>query len=113
MPEPAERFLGALVEAGWLLPFVKTVEVGAGLLLLANRFVPLMLTLLAPIVVNIVGFHMFLAPDTIALTLVLLALTLYLAWTHRASYAPMLRAQACGDAEATSGTDLSSPAASR
>jgi hypothetical protein len=65
----------------------------AGLLLLAGRFVTLALAVLAPIVINIVGFHLFLAPSGIALAIAVLAAELYLGWTYRAAFAPMLRAR--------------------
>ena len=92
-PPRAGAFAGALFASGYLFPLLKTTEVVAGLLLLGGRFVPLALAVLAPIVINIVGFHLFLAPSGIALPLVVLALELYLAWTYRAAFAPMLRAR--------------------
>jgi putative oxidoreductase len=64
------------------------------LLLLSGRFVTLAVAVLAPIVINIVGFHLFLAPSGIALALAVLAAELYLAWTYRAAFAPMLQARA-------------------
>ena len=60
---------------------------------LSGRFVTLALAVLAPIVVNIVGFHLFLAPSGIALALAVLAAELYLSWTYRAAFAPMLQAR--------------------
>jgi putative oxidoreductase len=95
-PAPAPRaaaFAGALFSSGYLFPLLKTTELVAGLLLLGNRFVPLSLAVLAPIVVNVVGFHLFLAPAGLPLPLALLAAELYLAWTYRAAFAPMLRAR--------------------
>src|SRR5262245_15875864 len=94
MPQPphaggAGEFLGALAASGYMFPLVKGVELVTGILLLAGRYVPLALTLLAPVVVNIIAFHLFLEPKTIAIPLVALALGLYLAWTERASYAPL------------------------
>ncbi|MFM2415405.1 MAG: hypothetical protein RL385_128, partial [Pseudomonadota bacterium] len=59
-----------------------------------NRFVPLALILLAPVTVNIVLFHAFLAPSGVGLGLVLVVLQLLLAYQHRAAYAPLLRAGA-------------------
>jgi hypothetical protein len=44
-------------------------------------------------VVNILGFHLFLAPAGLALPLVMLVAELYLAWTYRAAFAPMLKAR--------------------
>lgn len=91
-PEGALPFITGLASAGYLFPLMKTIEVGAGLALLTNRFVPLALTLLAPIIVNILAFHVVLAP-AYGLALTLLALELYLAWTHREAFAPMLRSR--------------------
>ncbi len=90
---PAE-FFGALVATGYMLPLIKGTEVAAGSLLLLGRYVPLALTLLAPVIVNIVAFHAFLAPSGIALPLVVLALELTLAWAYRASYRTVLEAHA-------------------
>jgi hypothetical protein len=72
---------------------VKGTELVAGALLLSNRFVPLALAILAPVLVNIVAYHAFLAPSGIGIGLVLVALTLYLAWSYRAAYRPMLAAR--------------------
>ena len=68
-PEPASAgaFLGALFSTGYMFPLIKGTETLAGALLLSNRFVPLALTLLAPVLVNIVAFHVFLAPAALPL----------------------------------------------
>src|SRR4051794_18151285 len=92
-PPQADAFVGALAASGYLMALLKTTEVLAGLLLLRNRFVPLALAVLAPIVVNIVGFHLALAPAGLPVALAVLAAQLYLAWVHRAAFAPMLRAR--------------------
>jgi hypothetical protein len=65
-----------------------------GLLLLTNRFVPLALALIAPVVVNIVAFHIFLAPSGLPLALVVLVLEVYLAWAYRNAFRPMLAMRA-------------------
>ena len=89
-PPRAAAFAGALFGSGYFFPLLKSIEVVAGLLLLAGLFVPLALAVLAPIIVNIVGFHLFLAPSGLALPLAVLAAELVLAWTYRAAFAPML-----------------------
>ncbi|HTR49864.1 MAG TPA: hypothetical protein VMJ10_04095 [Kofleriaceae bacterium] len=93
-PPPAEAmtFLGAFVGAKYLA-LIKVVEIASGLALLANRFVPLALALLAPILVGITWFHAMLEPSGIAVPLVLVALELVLARAYRAAFAPMLRAR--------------------
>jgi putative oxidoreductase len=89
-PPRAAAFAGALFSSGYLFPLLKTIEVAAGLALLGGLFVPLALTVLAPIVINIIGFHAFLAPAGLPIPLAVLAAELYLAWTYRAAFAPML-----------------------
>ncbi|HYQ14279.1 MAG TPA: DoxX family protein [Polyangiaceae bacterium] len=98
LPQPAPTglaaaFVGGLGASGYMFPLLKGTEVITGLLLLSNRFVPLALTILAPIVVNIVAFHAFLAPAGIALPIVITALGVYLAYTERAVFAPILQAR--------------------
>ncbi|XXY52024.1 DoxX family protein [Sorangium sp. So ce269] len=91
-PEAAASFAGALAATGYMFPLIKGTEVVAGALLLSNRYVPLALALLAPIVVNIVLFHTFLAPGNPVAWLIL-AIEIYLAFVYRAAFRPMLRAR--------------------
>ena len=99
-PPRAATFMAGMASGGYLLELVHAVEVVAGLLLLANRFVPLALTVLAPVIVNIVAFHLMLAPQGIPLAVVILALEFYLAWTYRRAFAPMLNASTRPDSAA-------------
>ena len=89
-PPSARAFLGALGASGYLFPLLKATEVVAGLLLLSGRFVPLSLAVLAPILVNIIAFHLFLEPSGLLIPLALIAAEIYLAWTYRAAFAPLL-----------------------
>ena len=93
LPAAAANFVSALFVSGYFFPLLKGTEVTAGLLLLGNRFVPLALALLAPVLVNIIAFHAFLAPAGLPIPIVLLAGELYLAWSYRDAFAPMLRAR--------------------
>jgi uncharacterized membrane protein YphA (DoxX/SURF4 family) len=89
-PPRAAAFAGALFASGYLFQLLKTIEVVAGLLLLGGFFVPLVLAVLAPILINIVSFHLFLEPSGLPVPLALLAAELFLAWSYRAAFAPML-----------------------
>ncbi|WP_437955050.1 DoxX family protein [Sorangium sp. So ce119] len=104
IPEAAASFAGALAASGYLLPLLKGTEVVAGALLLSNRYVPLALALLAPIVVNIVAFHTFLTPPNPVAWLVL-ALEIYLAYAYRAAFRPMLAARVDAGAAERSGAE--------
>jgi uncharacterized membrane protein YphA (DoxX/SURF4 family) len=99
MPPAAGAFVGALAAAGYFFPMLKSIEIVAGALLVSGRFVPLALTVLAPILVNVVAFHAALAPEGLAVPLVLVAIEIYLAWMHRSAFAPLLRAKAGSDSE--------------
>jgi uncharacterized membrane protein YphA (DoxX/SURF4 family) len=90
---PAGAFGSAMFATGYLFQLVKGTEVTVAVLLLSNRFVPLALALLAPVVVNIVAFHAFLAPSGLPLPLVILALEVYLARSYREAYSSMLHAR--------------------
>ena len=46
--------------------------------------------MLAPVLVNIVAFHAFLAPDGLVIPFVLVALEVYLAWAYRGVFRPMI-----------------------
>jgi len=94
---PAGAFAGAMFATGYLFVVLKVVETVSGALLIAGRFVPLVLAVLAPIVINIFLFHGFLAPAGIPLAIVVLALELFLAWSYRSVYRPMLAARAAPD----------------
>jgi putative oxidoreductase len=93
VPAQAGMFLVALGAARYVFPLLCAVEVTGGLLLVCNRFVPLALVLLAPLVVNIAAFHLVLAPPSVPGLAVLLG-ELYLAWEYRASFASLLTARA-------------------
>jgi len=90
MPEGAAAFSGALMKTGYMFPLIMGTQLLAGVLLLLNRFVPAALALLAPVVVNIVAFHAFLAPAGLGLAVVVLLLELYLAWAYRKAFRSML-----------------------
>jgi uncharacterized membrane protein YphA (DoxX/SURF4 family) len=92
-PERAMAFMGALAATGYMFPLIKGVEVIGGALLLSNRFVPLALVILAPNIVNIVLFHSVLAPAGLPVALMVLGIELFLAWSYRSAYLPMLRAR--------------------
>ncbi len=92
MPPDAGAYLGGLI-SGKILTIIKSVEIAAGLLLLINRFVPLALTLLAPVEIGILSYHGVFEPAGLPLPVVLVALTIYLAWAYRSAFAPMLRAR--------------------
>jgi putative oxidoreductase len=65
----AGQFLGALYTSHYLM-VIFAFQVLAAVLLLVNRYVPLAVAILAPVIVNILSFHAFMAPGGLPLALV-------------------------------------------
>jgi uncharacterized membrane protein YphA (DoxX/SURF4 family) len=96
MPPPpgvAGQFMGALF-VSHLLVVVFLLELIPAVLLLAGRFVPLALVLLAPVIVNILLFHAFMAPSGLPLALVVVVLWWLVAAGDWDVFAPLFRAKA-------------------
>jgi uncharacterized membrane protein YphA (DoxX/SURF4 family) len=93
LPAGANAFAGALMNTGYMFPLIMATQWTVGTLLLLNRFVPLALALLAPFIVNSIAFHIFLEPSGRPLAFAVLAFELYLAWTYRKAFRPMLAAR--------------------
>lgn len=95
MPPPqgvAGQFMGALFVSQYLVAIFALQTIG-GVLLLANRFVPLALAILAPIIVNIVLFHVTMEPKGLGMALVTVALWAVLFYRQRAAFAGLFAAK--------------------
>ncbi|MGI5501292.1 DoxX family membrane protein [Lentzea sp. CA-135723] len=86
-------FTLALAATGYMLHLASAVQVVAGLFLLTGRFVPLALALLAPMIVNIVLYHVFLETEGLAIGLFVTVAEIGLAWAYRDKFRPMLQAR--------------------
>ncbi len=89
MPEPtpeAGAFLGALMASGYMFYFIKIVELVGGIMLLIGICIPFALLLLAPVVVNIFLFHIFLDPGGFLMGLFIFLLELYLLYHYRSVF---------------------------
>src|SRR5271155_3249390 len=88
MPNPpptpaAGAFFGALFATHYMFFLIFGAQVLGGALLLIGAAVPFALVLLAPVVVNILFFHIYLSPDLLPMAIVVAALEAFLAWYHR------------------------------
>ncbi|MEY2486356.1 MAG: putative oxidoreductase [Verrucomicrobiota bacterium] len=82
MQGPSGAFIGALVSSGYVY-VIGALQVLGGLCLLAGRFIPLGLTLLGPVIVNIVLYHVFLDRSGLPTAIVISLLALFLLWIYR------------------------------
>jgi len=95
MPMPpmegaAASFMGALAATGYMFPLIKGTEIVAGALILSGRALPLGLVLLAPVLVNILAFHLVLTPGESGMAVALVVMSLGLAWIHRSAFRGLL-----------------------
>lgn len=91
MPEGALALSTAMMNSGYMMQLVFITQLLAGLSFLSGFFIPLALTILAPVVINIVAFHVFLAPAGTGMAIFVAIMELYLAYTYRAAFASILR----------------------
>jgi putative oxidoreductase len=87
---PARNFITALAVSHYSY-VVGALEVVGGALLVAGRFVPLGLTLLGPVIVNILCVHVFLEPSGLPMAIVVSALALFLLWRYREHFAGLVK----------------------
>ena len=91
-PGLAGQYMGALFVSHYLV-IVFLLQIAGGLLLLINRFVPLALVLLGPVIVNILCFHVFLAPAGLPMALFATVLWAVLFLRVFDSFAPLFEAK--------------------
>lgn len=94
LPQPAIGFFGALAATGYMIRLIFFGQLIGGVLLLTGIAVPLALVILAPIVVNILFFHLFLAPSGLAIAFIVVAMEVFLAWRYQGAFAPLFTSSA-------------------
>ena len=95
LPPPsgvAGQFMGALFVSHYLT-LIFALQVIGGVLLLANRYVPLALAILAPVIVNILSFHALMAPSGLPLALFVTVLWAMVFAYVRSAFAPLFQAR--------------------
>lgn len=82
----AGNFVGALVQSGYFFPFLKSLEVIGGFMLLTGFYMPLVLLVLFPITLNIMLFHLFLGLDGLPISILMFVAHLILLFGHKSYY---------------------------
>ena len=86
MTEEAGTFIGSLAQVGYIFPIVGVLQVVVGILLIVNKFRPLTLIVIFPIMLNAFLLHLFLDPAGIAGSLVAIILNVFLFIANKESY---------------------------
>lgn len=95
MPAPtglALQYFTVLSVSHYMVP-VFLLQVIGGALLLANRFVPLALVLLGPVIANILLYHLLMAPQGLPLAFIVMGLFLIVFYGVRSAFAGIFAAQ--------------------
>jgi putative oxidoreductase len=87
---PAREFMTALFMSHYVY-VVTALQVVGGLILLGGRRVPLGLTLLGPVIVNIDCFHVLMAPAGLPMAFVVSFLALFLLWRYREHFVGLVK----------------------
>lgn len=82
----AGNFVMALVNAKYFIPMLGVFQTICGLSLLLNRFVPLALIMLIPITLNILLFHIYLAPEGMMMGVLVFLINIFLMYAYRNQY---------------------------
>ena len=93
MPPPtgiAGQFAEALFLSHYLVA-IMFIQLFAGILLIANRYVPLALTLLGPVIANIFFYHAFMDPSGLPRAAVVIVLWSLVAYNVRSAFAGVLQ----------------------
>ncbi|MGA9020615.1 MAG: hypothetical protein WBE56_20755 [Terracidiphilus sp.] len=89
-PGPAGQLVGGMMETGYLT-FIGAMEVIGGLLVIVNQFVPLGLTILGPLIVNILVINALIAPKALPLAIIMVVFWIVGAWPFRPVFFPILQ----------------------
>ena len=79
--------------SGYLMPLIKITELLCGIAFVAGRFVPLATVIIAPIVVNIFLFHVFVDTSGLPVAIFLLLANLFLAYAYWNNFRSVLEAK--------------------
>lgn len=90
MPEKAQTVMSTFAETGYLLPFIQGTELIIGILLVTGYFTPLALLILMPVSINILLFHIFLAPPVLGPGLLIFLMNAFLIYMYRSEYIHLL-----------------------
>jgi putative oxidoreductase len=95
LPPPggiAGQFMGALYASHYLW-VIFAFQIIAAVLLLVNRYVPLAVALLAPVIVNILVFHALMAPSGLPMALFVSVLWTVIFVDVRTAFAPLFKSR--------------------
>jgi uncharacterized membrane protein YphA (DoxX/SURF4 family) len=86
-----KTFFEGLAASGYFFALLKVTEFVCGFLLLIGRYVPLVMLILSPVIINIFLTHLFLQPEGIGPGAFLVVGNIFLAYYYWDAFRPLLR----------------------
>ena len=98
VPQPEQTgnvkiFMDGVNASGYLMPLIKITELLCGIAFVAGRFVPLATVVIAPIIVNIFFFHVFVDTSGLPVAVFLVLANIFLAYANWDKFKPLLEAK--------------------
>ena len=91
MGQEASELIGAFVGSKWLFPLVGIAEIIGGALIAIPRTRALGAIILFPVVLGILLFHAVQDPENIVVSIIMLAVNLFVIVDNREKYMPMIK----------------------
>jgi putative oxidoreductase len=79
--------------APYFITVIKLTELICGIAFVVGRYVPLATVVIAPVIVQIFLFHLFLDRSGLPVAIFLVAANIFVAWYYRDSYRELLKAK--------------------
>ncbi len=86
-------FRDGMEASGYLMYLVKAIELVCGIAFVSGRYVTLAVVLIAPIIVNIFCFHLFLDPKGLPVGILLVLANLFIAYNYRKNFESVFEAK--------------------
>jgi putative oxidoreductase len=88
-----KTFNDGMDAAPYFLPVLKVTELLSGIAFVTGRFVPLATVVIAPVIVHIFLFHLFLDTTGLPVAIFLVLANIFVAYYYRSSYKGLLEAK--------------------
>lgn len=88
-----KTFNEGIAAAGYFMPFLKSIELICSIALITGIYARLATIVIFPITIHIFLFHAYLAPEGLIIAALLLLGNLFLIYSYRESYKPLLIAR--------------------
>ena len=89
----SKTFMEGVNATRYLMPLIKITELLCGIAFVSGYFVPLATIVIAPIVVNIFLFHVFIDTSGLPVAIFLVLANIFLAYAYRDKFKPLLKAK--------------------